>query len=253
MFTELPRGVQEKIFDSLHVKDRAKLNMALPKPLKFTKTIKTSKDVDKKLGVIANAFKKNRIKRVNGQLKSFLLKINEDDPTIQDIVQQFPELKPLYKTKTSSSIIEQIRENNIQDLDDITNEELNDEIYTTIVKHANVATFQALHDHKKTKAFIQLKCIDTPHFCLDLIFYSNTNLLEYMLSHEPYNMNKDKVLKYIVSMDLLKLLLMSFNREVFLKYFDVSKDLLENVYVNFIEEMNIEAAIAIDNYIKRKP
>jgi hypothetical protein len=91
MFLDLPNDLQENIFDRLHIKDRIKLNAAIPKASKITRTIKTDQRKDKKLGIAYHYFKKKKDKfTVCNNLCKFI-QSNRDDPTCSEIVNElFP-------------------------------------------------------------------------------------------------------------------------------------------------------------------
>jgi hypothetical protein len=54
----LPRECLEKVYDELHVHDRLRLNMALPRSQRVTSTLSTDTENDRRLAVAWIAMKK---------------------------------------------------------------------------------------------------------------------------------------------------------------------------------------------------
>jgi len=82
-FLDLPFDLRAKVYNSLNVQDRTRLNIALPKQYKKEmKPIKT----EKRLGVLSNAIKKKRVTKLSRAMTDFLCtQVSKEDPTLQDI------------------------------------------------------------------------------------------------------------------------------------------------------------------------
>jgi hypothetical protein len=106
MFLNLPSDIQENIYDRLHIKDRVKLNIALPRKDRITRTIKTNQKKDKELGMAYYFFKKRKDKvNVMSSIYRFVKK-NIDDPTCGDI------LKDLHQKTVENKQTEEAGESN---------------------------------------------------------------------------------------------------------------------------------------------
>lgn len=91
MIADLPHEVQDLIFRKLHVKDRAKLLMALPKSaIPFRKTDQ-HKCKEKHLGILSNAIRKRHLAtdKMAQRVKDFLVNTCEsEDPTLEEVKSQ---------------------------------------------------------------------------------------------------------------------------------------------------------------------
>jgi hypothetical protein len=89
MIADLPQELQDVIFRKLHVKDRAKLLMALPKSAILFRKTHQCKYREKKLGILSNAIEKRHLdtSKMPIAIKEFITKeCASDDPTIQGLV-----------------------------------------------------------------------------------------------------------------------------------------------------------------------
>jgi hypothetical protein len=85
MFLNLPREIQEAVYDKLEIRDRVTLNIALPKTHTIKKTTRTDSVKDKRLGIAWYYFKKRKPSVVPRYINELLLRYH-DDPTAQDIL-----------------------------------------------------------------------------------------------------------------------------------------------------------------------
>lgn len=102
MFCDLPRDLQEKIYNGLDVFDRTSLNIALPKTSQFSHK---NKHLEKKLGVLVTAVKKGHVKKLSLNVKNFLSSLCAQDSTIDIINEHIPNAN-LVRSKTDYSKIE---------------------------------------------------------------------------------------------------------------------------------------------------
>jgi hypothetical protein len=92
MLTNLPRDIVETVYDNLHIKDRAKLNLALPKMYTVKKTTKTDSLKDRKISLAYYFFSKRgsqRLRHTNSLYK--FVSNNKSDPTCAEIINTYIE------------------------------------------------------------------------------------------------------------------------------------------------------------------
>lgn len=81
-FLDLPELVVCNVFDRLHVADRMRLNMALPRAHRIVKTLRTDAGNDTSLSVVEFALKRrSKARGLSIKLGSFVHR-NRDDPTV---------------------------------------------------------------------------------------------------------------------------------------------------------------------------
>lgn len=92
MLTNLPRDVIETVYDNLHIKDRVKLNIALPKRHRVQNTTNTNSMKDRKISLAYYYFSKRGVQRLRytNPLYKFIT-INKSDPTCAEIIKTYME------------------------------------------------------------------------------------------------------------------------------------------------------------------
>lgn len=88
---ELPALAQESIYHHLDAADRVRLNMAMPKDAKFP----CDKARDKKLGVLATAIRKKRVRQLSRPMREFLATVPKTDVTWECVNREFAEAKDI--------------------------------------------------------------------------------------------------------------------------------------------------------------
>jgi hypothetical protein len=81
---ELPVEILHEIYDRLHVHDRFRLNAALPRNARVTKTTRTDEAIDTKMAMCVIALKQHR--RPLGDGLSSFLALHWQDPTVIELV-----------------------------------------------------------------------------------------------------------------------------------------------------------------------
>lgn len=99
MFLELPRELQEAVYDKLSVRDRINLNLALPKAHTIKKTIRTDAAKDKRLGIAWYYVTKKKPAHLPRYMQ-YWMERHSDDPTIQGIIEDIK--KKLLETQDMS-------------------------------------------------------------------------------------------------------------------------------------------------------
>jgi hypothetical protein len=89
MITELPNALREHVFDMLPTGERVKLNLALPKSLKITKTTKTDLVKTKKLGVFMKALKHRPAAEISEKTKLWIQTEFSDDPAADTLFDKY--------------------------------------------------------------------------------------------------------------------------------------------------------------------
>lgn len=89
----LPRHLLESVYDLLHVKDRFRLNMALPHAHTITDTLATCPENDKKLAIMQTYFKRIGHELTYNTLTCQMVELieeNLEDPTVREVLQHNP-------------------------------------------------------------------------------------------------------------------------------------------------------------------
>ena len=107
MLVDLPHDVHESIFNNMHVKDRSKFLMSLPKHIRSLPAFAAShvKQREKKLGGLCGAIKKKYVTRITDKIVQFLATCQADDPTVLEIVSSFPGLKVQLDNRTRQASV----------------------------------------------------------------------------------------------------------------------------------------------------
>lgn len=94
---DLSPGALEKVCANMHVCDRTRfLVTCVPRSYKW-KIPTRPRDKEKQLGIVAKAIKTKRVRKISCGMKQIILhSLSSDDPTLQDMVEDFPEeLRPV--------------------------------------------------------------------------------------------------------------------------------------------------------------
>lgn len=224
MFLKLPLDIQDKIYKSLSVQDRVKLNMALPKENKSRyKCIKE----EKKLGLISKVLKKRKVKKISNIIRIFLSDIDETDPTLTELSEEYPIINNLNKKKI-------INLNNI-DINTLTKDDI-----MPLLKKLTIEDFNKLLDNTYIKPILShsnedelyLVKYERNRFLFELIL-ENHELFEYIAKNNLCDIN-------CVRESLKFTLISKKNYELILKYFKITKEELEDMYDYVIEYVNFE-------------
>jgi hypothetical protein len=249
MITQLPTEVQELIYNKLHVNDRVKLLMSIPRNHKIRIKLQST---ERKLSILAKAINKRKLSKLSIPIVSFLAKCDPMDATLIEMSQFIPEVATISHYNSShKSPAEKIKEGSI------TKEEIEclpvfsiissepADIYNAIY-NCNVDTFKRLIETEH----IYIWATTSFSFMFNLFNYANTELVTYLHNEGANTFEWDwrAVAEYIKSSpsilhckDSLKLVLQ------FLPY---SVDDLNEIWLNMMENMDIDAAVEIENKIQ---
>lgn len=87
-FLELPYELRECVFNALPVHDRARLNMAMPKSMKF----KVDAGKERRLGVFSSAVRKRRVSKLSARAREFLSTVPCHDVTLCEMAAVLPDV-----------------------------------------------------------------------------------------------------------------------------------------------------------------
>ena len=92
LLLDLPTELRHRVYDALEIDDRIRLNAALPREDRITRTMRTDAKRDRTLGVVARFMKRRHVpfRELEGKIRMFVRE-NGDDPTIARL---FPEVGP---------------------------------------------------------------------------------------------------------------------------------------------------------------
>lgn len=219
MFLKLPLDIQDKIYKSLSVQDRVKLNMALPKE---SKTRYKSLNKEKQLGLITKVIKKRKIEKVSYKMKCFLAEVESEDPTLKDISEILPIVKEINKKTVT----------NLDNIETLTKEEI-----FSITNKLTIEQFDRL--------------LKNPYM-INIINYDIIGIYIYERQGFLFNLLLDNhiIFDYIVEKNIcdiecirksLKFAIISKkNYEFILKHFKLSKEELEEIFDYVVERLNFE-------------
>lgn len=105
---DIPRELLLTLYDLLEIKDRIKLNMALPRCSVINTTSCTSKENDAKLAIVYRLFKTNNV--VLSSAMTAFLYTNRRDPTVMILIQGSEALQKVQWKPTPSRQINQIKQ-----------------------------------------------------------------------------------------------------------------------------------------------
>lgn len=266
-FLDFPKNVQEKIYESLHVNDRVRLNIVLPRNNKMNITTNTNSSKDRKLGVLVKCLKNKKINQLSQPMMWFLKTVNENDPTTKDIIELFPDTKNIFSSKSYENELltyKILHKTSLtdDDIDEITKFECKDII--DVLKRTSPEIFDKISKHPKGSEFMKTNIfcerynasIDIGVFIFTLIANCNANLLQYIIDKLPeYGLSKEsKSIQDFVLADFSVICIGEDSkcRKLLFQHFDISKDVLEKLYCHLVKLMDIDSALEIEQIIKSK-
>lgn len=261
MFLELPKDIQEKIYDMMHIKDRVNLNKALPTTDKITRTIKTNQQKDNKLRMTYYFFKKRKNKiSIKNKIYHFIIK-NIEDPTCQDIMNElFPpsnlsiqntvELNPIFYK------IEQELMNNI----------ISEELFNKLPENVTYDNVSFLKDiiiktndftvdsFKKMLAYPSalkvLKLIFSDNnIIFTIINYEKDAILELVLEYQDILGIKQSQINYVKRFEIATLFERKICIEIMIKHLQISYEIQQAWLECAIQNCNVELATWLMNDI----
>ena len=200
-FLDLPRFLQEGIYDLLLIEDRIMLNAALPRDSKIIKTKNTDVIKDRYLAVIRYKTKVQQTTRtpvVLSPQQSKFVKENRCDPTIREFIKtmKITNLSNDINLTLPNELLSHIGSNNVSPTHDyvidqkkITRNDIN-VLLGVVCKYATPATFDIMFHNKTTMLLVQrfmLRRESTQHkFMVDLLSAGNTALFEHLISDNEH-------------------------------------------------------------------
>lgn len=209
-FNEFPRDIQECIAFKLNVRDRTLLNSVMSKGKRFERTY------DRSLGIIRKAIVNKKVTTFTVALRDFLNTLPQEE-TLREIKDILPEM-------FSAKVLENDRK---------------DYIYT-IVKTCDIETY------KQLRADDFYKDVFENEFQLRSLLYNigtrNHTLFEYIVINETFDMS-------VLEPEIPYMLLQRDTLKSILKYMNLSKEIVERMYIRSIDTMKLGAAELLDAHL----
>lgn len=196
-FLDLPRSVQELVYDKLQIEDRIMLNAAVAKHTSFRKTLKTDVMKDKYLSIIRYKTKVQRSKRAPVILTALQMKFvdeNKRDPTIRRFLREstFEKLSVAMDLAIPPVLLKHIRSNSVSptltypfDYDKMTNNDVTT-VLGVICDFATPATVIALYRNVSTTNIAKFTLfggeLALQRFSVALLNAGNSELFEYVIN-----------------------------------------------------------------------
>ena len=250
MLTQLPVDIQEKIYNKLHVNDRVKFLMSMPKGHQLC--VKPSYD-EKKLSILAKAIEQKRLIILSKPIKNFLAQYDPKDATLMKMAEVLPEIKSIPFNITKKSVATKIKDGSFS-YEDI--RYLPDDFYDlavdaypiqSAIAQCKISTFTTLINIERVNVWVKTSL----QFKLGLFNYGNRELLEYM--QKEYHDRHDWDLSgYFASLLVSSptLFSSSVSWNLLLEFIPFSLEQLNSVWLSLIENMYIEASIVVDTKIQ---
>lgn len=171
MLCDLPIGVQQLIYDQLHVCDRVRMFMAVPRHVR--KALKCESIAkEKKLFVVSRAIAQKRVTKLSYAMKEFLMTCRDTDPTLDPIKIMFP---GQVHFKVTTSTLSQL-----SPLDELKNKIKNGTVTISNLKHLTFDVVRNMHTYntKFTQLFQALTSCSVSVF--EFIYFNNEPFREYV-------------------------------------------------------------------------
>jgi hypothetical protein len=245
MILSVPLEIQQIIYDKCEIKERALLNVALPKQYRKTNVL------DKNLRIIHEYMKRrHEKKRISHKMLKFVT-THQYDPTIQSFCNKYE--IPLVSSETKPDKINKLSK---FILDIVNKVPLNPELYpeeeemtyddkTELRKilqdYGTPSIFEELQKHSKTKVIIDN--IISLHFDTILFHYvnnSNEEMVKYLMENETiYPFCRLKANYYVTAMAGC-FVTRSKCREILLKYFTLEHQHYEKMLDEIFDNMHTD-------------
>jgi hypothetical protein len=247
MLTQLPVDIQEKIYNNLHVNDRVKFLMSMPKGHKLC--VKPSYD-EKKLSILAKAIDQKKLIKLSKPITNFLAQYDPKDATLMKMAEVLPEIKSIPFNRAKKSIATKIKDGSFsyEDIrylpDDFSDIKVEVFQVQSAIAQCKISTFTTLINIERVNVWVKTSL----QFKVGLFNYGNRELLEYM--QNEYNDRHDWDLNghfasLIVSSPILFSSSVAWN--LLLEFITFSLEQLNSVWLSLIENMYIESSIVVDS------
>lgn len=253
MFLELPRELQEHIYDKLEIDDRNALNQALPYSLQINKTIHTCKSMDRQLSAVWGVFKKKKPDPIPHRLFQFMYS-NRDDPTIRriakdnDIRFDVKEKHELYDHVIQIELTDLIQRGNVAAFlryllyhVSSLSYKMIEAIGRVVGMHGSPAIFEAFRGLPQVE---EHKDALFKRIIFNAVNYENTSLLVHMTTHTCCEVVKG--LEYIRNPQISRIFAMSPEKvRLLLQYCDLSTDAKNAILEEAIDTFSVEVMMML--------
>ena len=250
MFLHLPAELREDIYDRLHIKDKTKLNMALPRQCRISKTIKTNPQRDMQIKMSYYFFKKRKDKLSFSSNIFQFINNNTDDTTCKEILQDLlPNGSFENNELKSSMILHQIEQEFSENIVTI-------EVFEQIGSDHDIVKLREIIIHAKNISLDSLqKLIDNPsslnilkrvfsEYCIlfTLVNHSNEKLLKYVVDNRDVLGVRDNQFEYICQKNIATIFERKNEIELMLKYIHIPYDVQQVWLEKAIERFDTKLA-----------
>jgi hypothetical protein len=189
---DLPAGCMAHVYDALHIRDRVRLNAALPKDRRVTATTRTDRAKDGKLALVYRTMKRRGMCVVKPKMLRFLSE-NRGDPTVDALAAEHVRLFPC--TRTSLSMLGAIEDIRLRITGAaagrplVTPEELRDSrvdlklVATWVMTSASPEQFDALVADDQVACQLRNGSSSADHMLFMATNFGNRPLLEHLVAH----------------------------------------------------------------------
>lgn len=235
MFLNLPVEVQQTVFDSLDVKDRTKLNMALPKEGKMKHV---SSEKEKKLGILYRAITKKTLTHLTPTIKGFLRTCDVNDVTLKAIAAEFPEERIIQGN--DGTLLKKIRDGTATSDDfEFAHEYRSFDLLNALCESTPTMFDIAMSNTRSHKVIMDGKL----SVVFNMFNWGNEELIAHILSK---NYLPKSAWDYFDDVDVAFLLDRKIVRDLILKYRTFTQERLRGLYEGVLGAMDVEAALDIE-------
>lgn len=250
MLTKLPKELKELVYDFLPARDRVRMNLALPKGERISKTHKTCPKNDKALGVMSTYLKKHPAKKIklSPYVRSLLTKNLVVNPEHDDV-------------KTIFDALEEDDKRSLQQGNSFTLEELLNEgkvteetlrclkmyngscldrsiVFSPLVGKITPGCLDLLMKHPNTKDYFESRFLKDRHCLWSCVHFGNLDLLDHICDKYKNVCNEEQWVKAIIESDWYTLK----SLKTVLERFHVPEEAKQKWLAQYIEEGKIEMA-----------
>lgn len=248
LLLDLPADLQEAVYKCLNVRDRARLNMALPKPMKM----KANKVADRSLAILTKAIKKKRVSKLSRSIKDFLATIPKWDTTLEDISRDFSEVKDIEYKNIVPTLKEKVRKVELTGDDIKAVLDMHKWSLSDLFQGLPPQTFKALYDIQELRPAFRRLLDEMDTFAFDLVSrHANESLLEHLLNEASYYGTTTENIKAALLQDFNAQVLAESKttREKLFRYVTVPVEAVQKMYETAVERFDVDGLEFYEQYL----
>lgn len=246
MLLQLPRELQEAVYRRLNASDRARLNLAVPRASRFA----ADKKRERKLGILASAFKKKRATKLSNAMRYFLATVPKWDVTVTEMAEHVPEVAAVErKDQGEPSVLDRLSRGQATAADAPAILQLEGPAQGEFFASCSPTTFAALYDESPEIARAVRGMLDDDNsrseFAFAIINRGNGALLSHMLQdHERYALPIEAFRSYLTNGDNVKRWCSYvWSRKVLFAHFEFPPALVQEMYDAALDAVDVDAML----------